>query len=205
METEIKQSSKPLLQKLGEAMLEAQQEIDELAVQLSLGKAEAKEKFEEVKSEFTERLNWLKQSIKDSFNKSVPMGVKLKLEELELQLKVGKVESMESFDLQRVALIEATIGLENEIRNFLEKVEVSGYFHHEVEKFLLKLEILRLKFGITRFEIKDTFRSRMDRAKKSIHHFIDNAKKITSRKGHIDLKEEIAETYKHLKSAVKNL
>jgi hypothetical protein len=205
METETKEAPKPLLRKLGEGMLKAQQEIDELAVQLSLGKAEAKEKFEEVKKEFTERVNWLRQSIKSTFDKSMTVALKLKLEELELQLKVGQAETKEAFDLQRTALIEATIALENEIRRTLEKLEVSGYFHQEVEKFLLKLEILRLKFGIKRFEIKDTFRTRMERAKKSIHHFADKAKKIGSKKNHIDFKEEIAEAYKHLKSAVKNL
>jgi hypothetical protein len=205
METETKEAPKPLLQKLGEGMLKAQQEIDELAVQLSLGKTEAKEKFEEIKKEFTERVNWLRQSIKSTFDKSMSVALKLKLEELELQLKVGQAETKEAFDLQRAALIEATIALENEIRKTLEKLEVSGYFHQEAEKFLLKLEILRLKFGIQRFEIKDTFRTRMERAKKSIHHFADRAKKMGSRKTHIDFKEEIAEAYKHLKSAVKNL
>jgi hypothetical protein len=209
METEAKtttkETSKPILQTLGEGMLKAQQEIDELALQLSLGKIEAKEKFEEIKNEFIERLNWLKQFLKSTLDKSVPIALKLKLEELELQLKVGKAETREAFDLQRAALIEATIALENEIRKALEKLEVSGYFHHEAEKFLLKLEILRLKFGIKRFEIKDTFRTRMERAKKYIHQFANKAKKTGNRKTHIDFKEEIAEAYKHLKSAVKNL
>jgi hypothetical protein len=203
--TNTKETSKPILQTLGEGMLKAQQEIDELALQLSLGKTEAKEKFEEIKKEFIERLNWLKQFLKSTLDKSMPVALKLQLEELELQLKVGKAETKESFDLQRAELIEATIALENEIRKTLEKLEVSGYFHHEVEKFLLKLEILRLKFGVKRFEIKDTFRTRMERAKKTIRHFADKAKKVNSRKTHIDFKEEIAEAYKHLKSAVKNL
>lgn len=205
METETKGAPQPLLQKLGEGMLKAQQEIDELAVQLSLGKAEAKEKFEEVKKEFTEGVNWLKQSVKSTFDTSIPLALKLKLEELELRLKIGQVETKEAFDLQRAALIEATIALENEIRKTLENMEVSSFFHHEAEKFLLKLEILRLKFGIKRFEIKDTFRTRMERAKKSIHHFVEKAKKAAGRKGHGDFKDEITEAYKHLKSAVKNL
>jgi hypothetical protein len=114
-ETKTKETSKPILQTLGEGILKAQQEIDELAVQLSLGKTEAK------------------------------------------------------------------------------------------EKFLLKLEILRLKFGIKGFEIKESFRTRMERAKKSIYHFANKEKRVGSRKTPIDFKEEIAEAYKHLKSKVKNL
>lgn len=204
METQTK-TPKPILQKLGEGMLKAQQEIDELALQLSLGKAEAKEKLEEIKKDFGERVNELRQFLKSTLNQSMPIALKLKLEELELKLKVGKAETKEAFDLQLAALIEATIALENETRKALEKLEVSAYFHHEVEKFLLKMEILRLKFGIKRFEIKDAFRSRMERAKKSIHRFADKAKKMGNRKKHVDFREEMAEAYKHLKSAVKNL
>jgi hypothetical protein len=205
METETREKPKPLLQTVGECMLKAQQEIDDLAVQLSLGKAESKEKFEEVKKEFIEKVNELKKLVKSSFEKSMPVALKLKLEELELQLKVGKADTKEAFDLQRAELIEATIALENEIRKVLEKIEAPDYFHHEVEKFLLKLEILRLKFGIKKFEIKDTFRIRMARAKKSIHSFADKATKIGTRKNHTGFKDEITEAYKHLKSAVKNL
>jgi hypothetical protein len=209
MKTDAKMSTKkipkPILQLLAEGMLQVQQEIEELALQLSLGKAEAKEKFEEIKNEFTEKVNGLKQFLKSSPEKTIPAVLKLKLEALELQLKVGKAETKEAFDLQRTALIEATIALENEIQAALEKLEASSYFHHEAEKFMLKLEILRLKFGIKRFEIKDAFRTGMERAKKSIHQFVGKAKKMGSRKPTIDFKEEIAEGYKHLKSAVKNL
>jgi hypothetical protein len=207
METKVieKETRKPLLQKLGESLLQAQQEIDDLAVQLSLGKAEAKGKFEEVKIEFIKKVNELKHLVKSSFDKSMPVALKLKLEELELQLKVGKADTKEAFDLQRAALVEATIALENEIRKVLEKIETSDYFHHEAEKFLLKLEILRLKFGIKKFEIKDTFRTRMAKAKKSIHSFADKATKIGTRKNHTGFKDEMVEAYKHLKSAVKNL
>jgi hypothetical protein len=205
MEKETKETTPPLLQELGEGMLKAQQELDELAVQLSLGKAEAKEKFEEIKKEFNERVNALTHYVKSHFNNSLPKSLEEKLAKLEVYLKVGKAETKESFDLQRAALIEATIALENELRKALEKLEASGYFHHEAENFLLKLEILRLKFGIKKFEIKDAYRTRMNRAKKSINRFVADVKKVGTKKTHANFKEEMAEVYKHLKSAVKIL
>jgi hypothetical protein len=205
METKTKETPKPLLQTIGEGMLKAQQEIDELALQLSLGKVEAKEKFEEIKSEFIQKLNGLQIFLKSALDKSMPEVLKLKLKELELQLKVGRAESKESFDLQREALIVATIALEDEIRKSLQKVEASSYFHNEFEKLLLKLEILHLKFGIKKFEIKDAFHERMMRAKKSIRYFIDKTRRVKNGKSHTDFGAEIAEAYKHLKNAVKNL
>lgn len=200
METE--RTTKPLLQKVAEGMLRAQQEIDELVLQLALGKAEAKDKFEEIKKDFLEKISELKQLLSRVLNKPLPVDLKLKLDELEVRLALGKADSIESFNSQREALIAATVALENEIRKTLEKVELSDFFHHEAEKLLLKLEILRLKFSIKRFEIKDAFRVRMSRAEKTIAKL---AHKITKMKPHANLKEEIAIAYKHMKNAVKNL
>ncbi|MCA6408047.1 MAG: hypothetical protein IM575_02880, partial [Cytophagales bacterium] len=158
IETKIKT---PLLEKMAEGLLQAQQEIDELALQLSLGKSEAKEKLEEVKKEFIKGINTLKKSLQSALDQPIPLALKMKFEAVELQLQVGKVQSKESFDSQIKLLIVATIALEEEIRSLLHKMEVKGYFGHEIEKFLLKLEILRLKFGIKKFEIKEGFRSEM--------------------------------------------
>ena len=203
METKAK---KPILQTLGEGMLQMQQEIDELALQLSLGKADAKDKFEEFKSEFKSKLNGLKNLLKAAIDQSIPIGIELKVKELEFHLTSDNVISKESFETQRAALIAATIALEKEIVVVLQKAEVSEYFHHEVEKFLLKLEILRLKFGIKRFEIKDAFRIGMASAGKVIGKLSSKAKKINRTKSsQSELEEEIATAYKSLKSAVKNL
>ena len=53
MQAGTKEAPQPLLRKLGQRMLKVQEEIDELAVQLSLSKDETKGKFEEVKKKFT--------------------------------------------------------------------------------------------------------------------------------------------------------
>lgn len=63
-----------------------QQEIDELALQLSLGKADAKDKFEEIKSEFKSKLNGLKNLLKAAIDQSIPIGIELKVKELEFHL-----------------------------------------------------------------------------------------------------------------------
>ena len=204
IETKIKT---PLLEKMAEGLLQAQQEIDELALQLSLGKSEAKEKLEEVKKEFIKGINTLKKSVQSALDQPIPLALKMKFEALELQLQVGKVQSKESFDSQIKLLIAATIALEEEIRSLLHKMEVKGYFGHEIEKFLLKLEILRLKFGIKKFEIKEGFRSEMATIRKSIESFRKNAKKLKAlpAEAYDDIKTEISSNYKSLKNAINKL
>ncbi|MCA6434418.1 MAG: hypothetical protein IM574_12520, partial [Cytophagales bacterium] len=70
IETKIKT---PLLEKMAEGLLQAQQEIDELALQLSLGKSEAKEKLEEVKKEFIKGINTLKKSLQSALDQPIPL------------------------------------------------------------------------------------------------------------------------------------
>ncbi|MCA6416705.1 MAG: hypothetical protein IM589_13415 [Cytophagales bacterium] len=204
IETKIKTH---LLEKMAEGLLQAQQEIDELALQLSLGKSEAKEKLEEVKKEFIKGINTLKKSLQSALDQPIPLALKMKFEAVELQLQVGKVQSKESFDSQIKLLIVATIALEEEIRSLLHKMEVKGYFGHEIEKFLLKLEILRLKFGIKKFEIKEGFRSEMATVRKSIESFRKNAKKLKAlpAEAYDDIKTEISSNYKSLKNAINKL
>jgi len=207
METKETKIKTPLLEKMAEGLLQAQQEIDELALQLSLGKSEAKEKLEEVKKEFIKGINTLKKSLQSALDQPIPLALKMKFEAVELQLQVGKVQSKESFDSQIKLLIVATIALEEEIRSLLHKMEVKGYFGHEIEKFLLKLEILRLKFGIKKFEIKENFRSEMATIRKSIESFRENAKKLKAlpAAAYDDIKTEISSNYKSLRNAIKKL
>jgi hypothetical protein len=207
METKETKIKTPLLEKMAEGLLQAQQEIDELALQLSLGKSEAKEKLEEVKKEFIKGINTLKKSLQSALDQPIPLALKMKFEAVELQLQVGKVQSKESFDSQIKLLIVATIALEEEIRSLLHKMEVKGYFGHEIEKFLLKLEILRLKFGIKKFEIKEGFRSEMATVRKSIESFRENAKKLKAlpAAAYDDIKTEISSNYKSLKNAISKL
>jgi hypothetical protein len=207
METKETKIKTPLLEKMAEGLLQAQQEIDELALQLSLGKSEAKEKLEEVKKEFIKGINTLKKSLQSALDQPIPLALKMKFEAVELQLQVGKVQSKESFDSQIKLLIVATIALEEEIRSLLHKMEVKGYFGHEIEKFLLKLEILRLKFGIKKFEIKEGFRSEMATVRKSIESFRENAKKLKAlpAAAYDDIKTEISSNYKSLKNAINKL
>lgn len=207
METEMKELRNPILKTLSESLLQLQQEIDELALQLSLGKSDARDKFEEIKNEFKSKLTGLKLLLNTAIDRAIPVDLDLKMKELDLQLQSNKAISIETFEAQRTALITATVALEEELVKVLKKVEVSDYFHHEVEKFMLKLEIVRLKFGIKRFEIKDAFHARMTSAKKAIEKISTKAKKIEgrARSGKHELTEDITTAYKHLKNAVKNL
>src|SRR5689334_24714203 len=69
MRTKETTSGKTLLEEVGEKLQLARQELDELAVQLALGKAEVKDKFEEMKKSFLKRLNELNETFFEEIRK----------------------------------------------------------------------------------------------------------------------------------------
>jgi hypothetical protein len=184
-------------------ILEAQREIDELAVQLALGKAEAMDKFEEIKSEFRSRVGELKGLLQQTPD-MLPADVRRKMEELEVQLALGKAESKETFAVQKKKILAAINHLENGLRIGVGRIKTPHYFTHEAEKFRLKLEIIRLRFGLKKFEVKDEFRQSMAKARMEIEKMSRTLHQQGKGK-YDDFSEQVTLAYRHLKKAVKDL
>ena len=202
----VREEEKPMLTKVAGQLLKTQQELDELAVQFALGKAEAKDKFEEVKKEFRTQVGILKQSLGAYLLKELVNTTRSKFEALEVQLALGKAESAEVFEAQSKRILCSVRALEKEIRDKLPSQEVAT-FSHEMEKFKLKIEILRLKYFLKKFEMKDSFKEKMVEARKTIDHLKLAAKgKLSSGKERLgDAKDEVQLAYKHLRKALKSL
>ena len=139
---------KTTLQKVSEKLLAAQQEIDGLALQLALGKADAKDKFEEIKKEFRLQVAEFKNVLETVSESSVSPEVRARIEELEIQLALGKADSKDIFDEQKTKIERAIGRLEEEIKLKWKSMQTPHFIAHEAEKFKLKLEILRLRFGL---------------------------------------------------------
>ncbi len=198
---------KTVLQKVSEKLLEAKQEIDELALQLALGKAEGKEKFEEIKKEFRTQVTELKDLLTKTSDRDLSPEVKAKIEALELQLSLGKADSKELFEVQKKKIINALSSLETEIKEQWQKIKTPHLFAHEVEKFKLKLEILRLRFGLKKFEIKEDYHTWMATARTEITNLTSGAREqlTKGKEKYGDFKDEVSLAYKHLKKAVESL
>ncbi len=201
-----RREEKKTLQMMAGSILEAQRELDDLALQLSLGKVAAMDKFEEIKGGFRQKVAELKLVLEDSPG-DLPMDVRKKIVELEVQLAVGRAESKEKFTSQQRKILAAINHVENELRIGISKVHSPHFFVHEVEIFRLKLEILKLKVGLRKFEVKDEFRQSMAAAKKEITRISKGVrtKLDQGKEKYIDISEEIATTYRHLKRAIEKL
>lgn len=204
METQTKNIAKPTLTRIAKKLLKAQQEVDDMAVQMALGKAEAKEKFEEVKADFKKRLAELKENF-DTISQQE--NLMTKIENLEGLLNTGLAEGKPAFETQKKKIFSALAAVESEVKEKINSIPTGDDFIHEIEKFKLKTEILRLKFGLKKFELKEDFRTSMDEARKKIKSITTGVKnKIKLGKAkYSDFSDEVHLAYKHLRKALESL
>jgi ribosomal protein L29 len=81
--------------------------LEELQVQASLGKAELSDKFEEIKKDSLNKFNNLKSGVNRlvSDGKDTYLDLKEKLDHFEVQLALGKAETMDEINHQKKNLI----------------------------------------------------------------------------------------------------
>jgi len=200
-------TEKNVLQKISDKLISAQQEIDELALQLALGKAEAKDKFEEIKNDFRVKVGELKSLLANPTENILNPEIKARIEELEVQLTNGKAESKDLFEKQMKRILKALANLEEYTKLTWHRINTPDFFIHEAEQFKLKMEILRLRFRLRKFDIRDDYRDKMQTVRREIRKMVSKTRdSINARQGHYDdFKYEISLAYLHIKRAVESL
>jgi hypothetical protein len=196
-----------LKNKFGKVFLSTQQELEELAVQFSLGKAEAADKFEEIKRDFHQRVQEWKNYFAGQKNQEQVAHFTALLEELNLQLNLGRAEAREYFEGQKQNILKSLDKFEAELKNDSRWNEFLSDLKSEGEKLRLKLEILQLKFELKKFRISDDFKSAMKEVGKEAEKVLDKAgqKWNESKSRYTDFNDEMSLVYKHLKKAIKSL
>lgn len=145
-------------EKIADALRKAAVELEELQVQFSLGKAEASDKYEEIKKSFNHFVHDAKLKYQAGKDKSDDLAARF--EELQVQLNLGLAEGKDAFNAQREKILDAVKRLEDKINATELGSEVIHGLKVEIEKFKIKLEILRLRFELGKMDAKDEFESR---------------------------------------------
>ncbi len=209
MEAKSNADKKPILARIAERLLKDQEELDALAVQLSLGKAEARDQFDEVKKKLKLSVHDFKVELLKEYNqgKTTAGNLKQKLENLEQQLSEKRIDTRELFNEQKQNLMKALEEVKHEIQNDPDLLKMAGFFTSATEKAKLQFEILDKKWDSAREELKGDFKDEMKTARFKINDIIQNAKDKKEELGEKldDFNAEIHEAYTHLKKAVKSL
>jgi hypothetical protein len=207
METnETKKTDATLLVRIADKLLEAQREIDELVLQFALGKAEAHDAFEETKKEFSSRVSEFKGTDLGVQVATASQKLKALLEELEVQLNLGKSDSKEAFEVQRKKIEGVFRKIRAEVKQLKNEVLDKEHLDHEIEKFKLKLEVLRLRFELKKLEVRDSFKDGMQTAKKKIERTASKLKGGFSPRTNLSaIRKEARGIYKHLRKAIESI
>ncbi|MDI1233285.1 MAG: hypothetical protein PSX81_03265 [bacterium] len=206
--TSQKKVTKPLLTRIAEQLVKDQQELDHLAVQLSLGKAEVKDKFESLKEKLKASLHAFKVDLKEVYNdnKEWSVGFKEKLTHLEEQLSASKAETKEVFKAQKKNILQAMDLVKEEIKANPEVHKASDFFTAASENARLQIRLFEMKWG-SKEKVLTGFRAEMKKASEKVDEIIAEAKS-NKQKAEVKLQgfnTEIHEAYNHFKKAIKSL
>ena len=187
-----------LIDRVIEALKKSAVEMEKFQVKVALGKAEAKDSFEEIKKNLNLFIHKTKFKIKSSKDKVD--DVNAKLDELRVQLNLGKAESIETFHLQKKRLLLTIHELEVKIRSNDKLKKMYAIVLIEIETFKIQLEILEIKWKENMVKSKLSFKKN----KEIFYEFIEKlkvkyAKKKETKWEHFH--NEVSQAFNHLKQA----
>lgn len=199
-------NQRPILVKIAEQLLKDQQELDLLAVQLSLGKAEAKDKVNEAKAELKRKIHDLKVWFATEYeeNSEWAKTTNLILDDLDSKL----IDSAEDhFETSKRDILSALEKLENQIKKNPAAQKLSILFTVYSEKVRLQFEILEQNIEGKKLEVSENFKEKLDEVRKKIDSIIE---RFDEKKAEADMKlevfkDEIGVVYDHLKKAFRAL
>jgi hypothetical protein len=189
--------------KIVEGVKTALAEIDELRVQLALGKAEAKELYEINKKRFHASVQEIENTFRELRKDEAILPLVNAMETLRVQLALGKAETKELFEEQYDKIHKALNHIELELKNNKTISENYAHLHLELEKFKIKLELFALHYKLKKISAQFDFENR----KAELAEKLDDIKAkmlLKQKEGKQkweNFQVEINEAYNHLKSA----
>ncbi len=174
-------------------------DLEEFQVKASLGKAEATDKYEEIKKKFNLFIHETKNKIELGKEKITDMNTMF--DELIVQLALGKAESKEAFKEQKKKLLHKLHDIEVKIKTNETLNSIYAYVLIEIEMFRVQLEILEKNFE----KGKDGVKTAFEKSKKEFNEMIEKIKsKYSGKKKETQwehFQNEISEAFGHFRQA----
>ena len=188
--------------KVIEALRKTAVNLEELQVKTALGKAEAQDKYEEIKKEFNLFMHDSEFKIKGL--KENMEELKSRFEELRVQLALGKAETIEVFKKQKKQLLLTLHEIEVKIKSNETLNRMYAITLIEIEQFKIQLEILEQKYKRDKKETKSSY----EKGKDEFNSFVDSIKVKYGKKKeetkYEHFQNEISEAFVHFKKAFSN-
>ncbi|MGZ3898715.1 MAG: hypothetical protein ACXVNM_01880 [Bacteroidia bacterium] len=198
-------NEKMITDKIIDGLKKAVVEMEELRVQLALGKAEARDLYEESKKKFNAYIHEAKISLENFKDKATSGASHIKplLEALQLQLVLGKAETREVFEEQKKIITKSLLELEAIIRKNKTADEYYSKLLMEIEKFKIKLEIIKLRYELKKMGANEEFEEKKHEFLSKLNEIKSKmlGKKAEQKNKWENFHDEITEAYQHLRKA----
>ena len=202
------ETEKPLLERIAQRLMAAQQEIDEMAVQFALGKAEARDKFTELKQQLKQQVEQVKREARRSEWAAQLKDLQERLRELEALIdNQDNQPSAGTFAEEQARWVAAFHRVEEAAREKLAHQPWWQDFQHELEKAKVKLELIRLKLVLKKFVITEDVQAAFRQAQRNIDRKLDAARQKVKagQDKYEDLKDDVQEAYQNLRHVLSRL
>lgn len=158
------------IDKVVDALRKAAVEMEAFQLKVALGKAEAEDKYEDIKKKFNSFVYDSKYKIK--VGKEKVEDLHMKFDKLMVQLNLGKVETIEAFKTQKKAILKTIHEIEVEIKTNETLEKIYAFVLIEFEKFKAQLDILedKLERGTS------SFKTSFDKGKTDFNKYIEGLK-----------------------------
>lgn len=177
-------------------------ELEEFQVQAALGKAEAKDKYEEVKKKFRLfkhesefKIHGIKEKIEDA---------NTRFDELRVQFSLGKTEAKDEFQERKKELLNLLHEIEVKIKTNETLNKMYAIALIDIEQFKVQLEILEERFlkGKTKEQSQSTFQKASDEFNSFVQKMKDKYGKKEVKVSRMEhFQNEISEAFDHFKNA----
>ncbi len=183
-----------------------QKRLEELKLQFSLGKIDATDSFEKQK----DHLRTLVVTLKENLDKATDVAeektkeMKAKLEELQLQLTLGKADGMEAFEIQKkkIELAMHEVYLEGKKTFNVNFNQALQLFDNNAQAFKTGLEIVKLQFSLGKMDAKDEAEQARKAINDKMNELTEQYKSMqqTAMKSLEDFNTQMKEGYEKMKS-----
>lgn len=163
--------------KLTSFIQKAQEEIDSLRVKAALGRMDVADVLYEMSKDVSQNLQAISKELK---NEGSILSAKAEdyMERFRYQVALGKAEAGKAYDERKEEIRRTMVEFDQWLRN-----EGSGLspetrlrIQNELEKFRLKLDILRIRYELGRLEARDVMQEKQERFKHEFDQIVSTVK-----------------------------
>lgn len=121
---------------------------------------EASNRYETLKKKLEASVVVVENLLKDQLNQHPEEFKKIKttIEDLKLQLTLGKAETLEAFEEQKKQILVRWKLLKSQLEELPEFYEIKDRINHQLDEWRVQLEVMKIQFALGRMEWKQDWK-----------------------------------------------